>query len=724
MKAKQRKSGEKLAGEVQGYVLKNNQLVWKSAVGSTMQGFPGEVLSKQVPSESFNYGADGVLEPPYDPAYLIKCLEISTAHMRCVKTKANDVAGGYQIVERQGSKEPDQVQKEDLEKFFRECGGDETFLDILDGLVTDMESIGWGALEIARDLTGRPARIWHIPAATIRKSRQGTIFLQRKSNRKRWFLSFPDKCKIKRNGSAIEAVEWKLVDPVTGRQISQANKAGVTPLTAANEVLFFTNYHPRSKHYGLPDFIPAVGAILGNVYARDFNLNYFSESLIPAYAVVVSGGTVNEETQKLIENYFADLKGKGRSTLVLTVPGKGVTIHFEKLENEIKDQSFSNYVTNNRNEVLMAHGVPPARIGVIETATLGSGSGLSQTENYKNAIVEPKQQRIEHKINQRLLREGFGITDWEFKFHDLDVRDRLQDANINCKYLEAGALTPNEVRADIGKEAKPWGDEPGQKPGGAGGMTSGATPGLGTPAGMGVPKAVMKADPAGRSKADLLRKQLKQALVKQWEGVELVGEGRDVAKIRSELRKSLLGVATLTMASSAAHLPSEIASHVGTELTAEEVDDVMSEVLGKFGQFMDTKWLSDFEQEMVKAHQLTGDARTGEVEKVRSHMAARSGLYAGLAWAMSNLLLLKSAAKVGEEVYWIPTSKAPCPSCEELANGSPYSPEELKQLPGDGSTLCRGNCACYLDIRPRGGGAPWVPERSQREGLPVGKKGE
>lgn len=142
MKTRQRKPGEHLTGEVQGYVLKSDRVVWKSALDSQMQSFPGEVLSKQVPSETFNYGADGVLEPPFDPIYLIKCLEISTAHMRCVKTKANDVAGGYKIVEREGSKTPDQAQKEELEKFFRECGGGETFLDIMDGLVTDMESVG------------------------------------------------------------------------------------------------------------------------------------------------------------------------------------------------------------------------------------------------------------------------------------------------------------------------------------------------------------------------------------------------------------------------------------------------------------------------------------------------------------------------------------------------------------------------------------------------------
>jgi len=37
-----------------------------------------------------------------------------------------------------------------------------------------------------------------------------------------------------------------------------------------------------------------------------------------------------------------------------------------------------------------------------------------------------------------------------------------------------------------------------------------------------------------------------------------------------------------------------------------------------------------------------------------------------------------------------------CEDCIEMADGSPYEPGELRQVPGDGNTVCLGNCHCVL----------------------------
>lgn len=51
------------------------------------------------------------------------------------------------------------------------------------------------------------------------------------------------------------------------------------------------------------------------------------------------------------------------------------------------------------------------------------------------------------------------------------------------------------------------------------------------------------------------------------------------------------------------------------------------------------------------------------------------------------------------EVWWVLNPGESCGDCVSLAAGSPYKPGELKQVPGSGSTACRGNCNCTLEER-------------------------
>jgi hypothetical protein len=53
--------------------------------------------------------------------------------------------------------------------------------------------------------------------------------------------------------------------------------------------------------------------------------------------------------------------------------------------------------------------------------------------------------------------------------------------------------------------------------------------------------------------------------------------------------------------------------------------------------------------------------------------------------------------QASEVIYWnLGTTEKHCGVCPDLAAGSPYKPQDLHQVPGDGSTPCRGNCDCTL----------------------------
>jgi HK97 family phage portal protein len=218
-----------------------------------------------------------------------------------------------------------------------------------------------------------------------------------------------------------------------------------------NEVIHLKNYHPRSSYYGMPDFLPALRALIGNKKTGDFNISFFENNAVPQYAVIVKGGELASGTRKRIEEYFrTHIKGKAHKTLILEVvqeEGEKVDIQIKPLSTEIKDASFRSFRSDNAEEIRVAHGVPGRIIGITEKGGLGgAGEGTSQQEIFKYHVIEPKQTRLEFRINNFLIKQGFGIDDWELKFKEIDVTDEAKVADIANKLVRLGILTINDGR--------------------------------------------------------------------------------------------------------------------------------------------------------------------------------------------------------------------------------------------------------------------------------------
>ncbi|SDW16985.1 hypothetical protein SAMN05444487_101430 [Marininema mesophilum] len=65
--------------------------------------------------------------------------------------------------------------------------------------------------------------------------------------------------------------------------------------------------------------VPALGAILGDKQREEYNIDFFENFGVPAYAVTVTGTELDDEVVQQIKQYFQkDLKEHRHSTLVLT----------------------------------------------------------------------------------------------------------------------------------------------------------------------------------------------------------------------------------------------------------------------------------------------------------------------------------------------------------------------------------------------------------------------
>lgn len=397
--------------------------------------------SNQIPSDLFEakYNKNNLVEPLYNPEGLAQLLEKNTYHYRSVKTKARDVAGlGWLLIPREDIENPDQSQKDVAENFLTNCNPNETLTEINDKIMVDHEATGNAFYEIIRNEKNEIVGIEHIPAHTMRVHSDMKRFVQIRGQNEVWFKKF----------GLEDHVHY-----ATG-EIS----ADVEFTNRATEVMHLKNYTSRSDFYGIPDVVPALGSILGDMERQEYNTSFFENHAIPAYAVTVTGAELDEDTESQIRKFFQqDVKKANHSTLVLAAsnePGDETPVEFkfEALSTDTKEASFRMFRQDNRDEILSAHGVPPYRAGVTIEGQLGGSSAAESTEIYKQSIIKPKQEMLESRINRFILQDGLGITDWKFEFAEIDTRDEDKEIERLKSLFDMGYYSPNGLREERGDE--------------------------------------------------------------------------------------------------------------------------------------------------------------------------------------------------------------------------------------------------------------------------------
>src|SRR5581483_10693906 len=81
------------------------------------------------------------------------------------------------------------------------------------------------------------------------------------------------------------------------------------------------------------------------------------------------------------------------------------------------------YLNQKRDEIIACYGVPPSKIGIIESGNLGGGTGESQDRTFRINTCQPIAELILEKLNYHIAWQGFGVEGWHLKFGDIDMRD-------------------------------------------------------------------------------------------------------------------------------------------------------------------------------------------------------------------------------------------------------------------------------------------------------------
>lgn len=465
-------------------------------------------------NQSLGTLASRVIQPPYPPECLDDLINNDVIASKCIEKKVRDSTGRKITIKPIGTIRPADSEEASTdnydhgefisqEEFDVDCkkikdfmNGQSDFCENFQATCfkafSDREAVGWGAIEVIRAASGAVAQINHLPASRVRRLRGGKGFVEIKGydslgkEQYTYYQNFGEKVIVRepdpfdpqtfdpkvpedrkptrkipydpdKHGELFigqNKIEWDFKDRQGGATTSFQD--------ACNEVLFLPKEHRGTKYYGISSSYPAIASMLANSFIDNHIIQYFEHNCVPRYAVSITGANADQKLiDKITKFLSSQIKGNQHKTLVFAPKSgfgsKKVEVNFIKLDADNKEQDFIRSYGANDQRIMTANGLSPALLGIVESASLGSGKGSSQQDSYKNGESLPNQLYAALEIN-RFFKLGLGCKYARIEYDPLDIKDAESLARIVNILLIQGIISINEARSEFGKGPIDGGD--------------------------------------------------------------------------------------------------------------------------------------------------------------------------------------------------------------------------------------------------------------------------
>lgn len=417
------------------------------------------------------------ITPPYQPDELLKIVEESDILKPLITAMAANIAlfgWGIRYKADFDYNEADEATQKAayaewlrLEAIYKYFNPIQSFAQILYKACIDKETLGWGCIEIIRDLSGNIAGGEYARACNFRLAPQkpedrisyikqmrvaaeGKItcteaprnfkkFVQVLNGQKVYFKEFGDP----------RALNWK-----TGEY-----GESIPAELQATEIVFLHN-HTSYSDYGTPRWSGNVPGIIGNRESEVLNLNYFAQGRMLPFAILVSGGQLTEESAEVLKT------GKGidnaYKVLVLEAlpdqdaaadpmnPDKPrVDIKMEHLtDTNLSDGLFMEYQKSNRDKVRGAFRLPPVYLGDSADYTRATAEVAKLVA--EEQVFVPERDEIAGVFNAVIGNE-LELRYCEMYLKGPEIGDMTELAQALQPFIDAGTATPNMLIDALGK---------------------------------------------------------------------------------------------------------------------------------------------------------------------------------------------------------------------------------------------------------------------------------
>lgn len=415
-------------------------------------------------------GAVVVLPTPYNVPRLFQLIEQSNMVQQCIDAYVtNTVQTGWEVEPLYRGKKINEAERMELESFVEQANTQETLSDVMEKIIRDRESVGFGFKEVIRDAMGDVALLRNCPAMwtrlcvkdpteipvkrTIMRGRRVTTsaeyrrfrrYVQIVNGGQVWFKEFGDPRRMDWTNGAFEG------------------QSGYQEGREATEIYHYKN--PSNDSYGVPRWINQLPSIIGSREAEEVNMRYFQDNTVPPMLLMVGNGRLTQQSyRELSQALNGGDVGKDRQNkiMLLEAVGEGdsmdgknsaIELKVEKLtDTRQSDGLFAAYDNANMAKVRSSFRLPPITVGMsqdVNFATASTSAFVAESQ-----VFGPARVKIDNALNMEFVNGEDGLR---MKTCKLVSRiPAITSPEMLIKTLTAlnvmGAITPRQAQKAANK---------------------------------------------------------------------------------------------------------------------------------------------------------------------------------------------------------------------------------------------------------------------------------
>lgn len=415
------------------------------------------------------FGATILMPTPYQVERLFELIDQSNMLRQCIDAYVtNTVMTGWEVSAIVRGKDIDPGEQNELQSFIDNANSEESLSTVMDKVIRDRESCGFGFLEIIRDATATPSLFRHAPAlytrlcakdqtevlvkydiqrgrrvTSVQEWRKFRRFLQIVNGRQVWFREFGDPRKMDFSNGAFEGQD------------------GYNPERQATEIYHFKN--PSNEAYGVPRWINQLPSIIGSREAEEVNMRYFQDNTVPPMLLLVGNGRLTQQSYRELTRSLNSGVGRERQNKIMLVEAVGegdamdgkngaIELRVEKLsDTRQSDGLFKDYDEANMGKVRSSFRLPPVVVGMSQDVNFATASVSAFVA--ESQVFAPSRQIIDESLNKNFINGRRGLNLKSCKL--VSRTPSITSPDMVIKTLTAlnvmGAVTPRQAQLAANK---------------------------------------------------------------------------------------------------------------------------------------------------------------------------------------------------------------------------------------------------------------------------------
>ncbi|TDI97055.1 MAG: phage portal protein [Deltaproteobacteria bacterium] len=232
---------------------------------------------------------------------------------------------------------------------------------------------------------------------------------------------------------------------------------GVIRAEFTNDELLYISQNPQQTGYGVSPLEVAAYIITASLYADEYNIDYFKNSNVPP-GVLNLGENVSEDQRQMFQNLWEqEVQGRGGLHKLLITSGSDKLDFIPMRVQSNRDMQMMEYLKWTVAIKCAVYGISPQDIGFVldfHRTTAEVQAKLSQARGVKTLL-----NLLASFFNEEIVKAEFGFQDVKFEWQSAELKDDIQQSQVDRLDMDSGVISINERRKKLGKKPIEGGDE-------------------------------------------------------------------------------------------------------------------------------------------------------------------------------------------------------------------------------------------------------------------------